>query len=77
MTHEAGEPVVDDTLLCVVNAGAAGVHFTIPTCTRDLRWAAVPDTFAADREDRVFEAGTGYPLPDRSVAALRLLAPDH
>jgi glycogen operon protein len=62
-----GEPIVGDTLLCLLNAAPKTIDFTLPSHVDQPIWECVLDTYDAAREGRQFLGGTAYPLADRSV----------
>jgi glycogen operon protein len=73
----AGQPIVGDSFLLLVNAHHEPIAFVLPTHQARLRWALVLDTRGWDMEPRapVFGAGDQYPLDGRSIAVLRLRHP--
>jgi glycogen operon protein len=70
-----GERIVDDTLLLLMNAGAEGVAFRLPSAPRG--WQLILDTRsgAPPNEDGgpLHEGGSGYELIERSLALFRLV----
>jgi glycogen operon protein len=64
----AGQPVVGDTLLYLLNADEKATDFTLPSFEPGLTWRCVIDTFDARREARTFTGGHIYQLGDRSAA---------
>jgi glycogen operon protein len=75
---ERGEPIVDDTLLLILNAGADPVDFRLPNRIGD-QWerlfdTAWPEPPTLSGEAR-FEGGSVYPAAERSFALLRLPRP--
>ncbi len=69
---DRGEPIHDDTLLILANAGETGVAFTLPPAPAGQAWELVLDTNGGG-----LAAGTGveapaYQLGSRSFAILRL-----
>jgi glycogen operon protein len=70
-----GERIVDDTLLLLMNAGAEGVAFRLPSVPRG--WQLILDTRsgAPPNEDGgpLHEGGSGYELIERSLALFRLV----
>ncbi|HEV8633794.1 MAG TPA: glycogen debranching protein GlgX, partial [Chloroflexota bacterium] len=71
---ERGDPIVDDTLLILLNAHHEPIPFTLPIDLPDTRWACVLDTTTADgcpggREE--FSGGDAVELTGRSVMLLR------
>jgi len=75
---ERGEPIVDDTLLMILNAGADPVDFRLPNRIGD-RWERLFDTVSPDPPTLSggprFEGGSAYPAAERSFALLRLPRP--
>jgi glycogen operon protein len=71
---DAGEPIVGDTIVYLLNAGEAPVDFTLSAFVPDPRWECLIDTFDETRAGRVFSGGTTYRMADRSVAVFRLQA---
>ena len=69
-----GEPVVDDTLLILLNAHHEPIRFILPANRRGVRWETLLDTRMADgqRHQRPVRGGETYDLEGRSVALLRL-----
>jgi len=65
-----GEPIVDDTLLVLLNADAAPLPFTLPKLASGLAWNRVFDTGIEHQPVAPAERGT-YPVAGRSVVALR------
>ena len=75
---EMGRPIRGDTLLLLLNSGTEEVSFVLPAHKEDGHWRLILDTTAEELvpERRGFrEAGTAYPLRDRSVALFRLHHP--
>ena len=70
-TSERGEPIVDDTLLALLNAQDSAVGFTLPATPADARWVTVLDTAHVPREPRKLLGGEQYPLEGRALALLR------
>ncbi|MEW6322902.1 MAG: glycogen debranching protein GlgX [Acidobacteriota bacterium] len=68
---ERGRPVAGNTLLALFNAGPVDVPFHLGTGAPPDAWACLIDTFAPEREGRVYPAGAVYPLGARSVALFR------
>jgi isoamylase len=70
-----GEPIVDDTLLMVLNAGEGAVRFRLPG-TSGRRWQVVLDTVLsdppADGDGRQVDAGSTYRVAERSLVLLRM-----
>jgi glycogen operon protein len=72
--NEAGQPIVGDTFLMLLNAHHEPVTFTLPAHQARLRWALVLDTREWETGPRApaFRAGDQYPLEGRSLVVLRL-----
>jgi isoamylase len=74
-TDEKGRPIVDDTLLILLNAHHGPLAFTLPAHKRGVRWQPMLDTsVAGDGEKSValLKGGERYELEARSIAVLRL-----
>jgi glycogen operon protein len=71
---ERGEPIVDDTLLVLLNAHHAKVPFTLPPLAPGHHWARLLDTFHNHTIERTFRAGIRYPLQGRSLALFKVAA---
>jgi isoamylase len=73
-TDPAGQPIVDDTLLLLLNAHHESVGFVLPASRPHVRWEPVLDTSVADGRvsARAQRAGATYHLAGRSLALLRL-----
>ncbi len=65
-----GEPIVDDTLLVLLNADAAPLPFKLPKLASGLAWNRVFDTGIEHQPVAPAERGM-YPVAGRSVVALR------
>ncbi len=63
-----GGPVLGETLVYLLNAGAAPVDFVLPAFERGLTWACLLETFDQARERQTFPAGEAFRLGDRAVA---------
>ena len=74
-TDERGQPVVDDTLLVLLNASEAGVSFSLPPAPADQRWISLIDTTMPRTDHARYAAGDSYALHPRSLAVLRLGRP--
>ncbi|MEO9254866.1 MAG: glycogen debranching enzyme GlgX, partial [Tepidiformaceae bacterium] len=73
LTEDEGEPVLDDTILILMNATDSPCDFKLPSAGGIGRWTSVLDT-AEPLEDvgaRRFRGGGTYPLKGRSMAILR------
>ncbi|MCS6897466.1 MAG: glycogen debranching enzyme GlgX, partial [Nitrospira sp.] len=74
-TDDKGRPIIDDTLLILLNAYHEPLGFTLPAHRRGVRWRPVFDTSVpSNAKGRVvvFKGGECYNLAGRSVALLRL-----
>ncbi|MCP9469622.1 MAG: glycogen debranching protein GlgX [Nitrospira sp.] len=74
-TDEKGRPIVDDTILVLLNAHHEPLAFTLPAHKRGVRWRPVFDTSAQPNAKNpvvVFKGGERYDLQGRSIAVLRL-----
>jgi isoamylase len=71
-----GLPIVDDTLLLLLNAHHEPLDFVLPAHRPRVRWQTVLDTRSPDGRVpvRVRRGGEPYPLEARSLALLRLRA---
>ena len=69
-----GKPVVDDTLLILLNAYHEPISFILPAHRRGVRWETLLDTRMADgqRRQHPVRGGESYDLEGRSVVLLRL-----
>jgi len=75
---ERGRPIRGKTLLLLLNSGIDEVSFVLPSHKDGEHWRLMLDTTAEELvpDRRGFrEAGTAYPLRDRSVALFRLHHP--
>jgi isoamylase len=72
---QKGRPIVDDTLLILLNAHHTPLAFTLPAHKRGIRWHAVVDSsLSGENEKQVsaFKGGEQYEMEARSIAVLRL-----
>ncbi len=71
---ERGNPVVDDTLLLLMNAHYDVIPFVLPAHRPRLRWQPVLDTRdpVPDPKAHLMRGGTPYSLEGRSLALFRL-----
>lgn len=72
-TDERGNPIVDDTLLILLNAHYEALAFALPAHRQEHRWEVLLDTRYATgtpAED-VLQGGDIYALESRSLALLR------
>ncbi len=69
-----GEPIIDDTLLLLLNAHHEMVPFTLPAHRAGVRWEIILDTREPDgrRKQGPMKGGEAYDLVGRSLALLRL-----
>ena len=69
-----GRPVVDDTLLLLINAHWEPIAFVLPAHQRSVRWEPLLDTREPDGQPRLrpFRGGQTYELEARSLALFRL-----
>jgi len=68
-----GEPVEDDSFLCLFNAHHEDIAFRLPVRRFGGRWQVVLETGTTGLEGRVLAARTDVSLQARSVAVLRRL----
>ena len=74
-TDEKGRPIVDDTLLILLNADHTPLTFTLPAHKRGVRWDPLIDTSANKQHPKKalpLKGGEQYERASRSVAVLRL-----
>ena len=72
---ERGNPIVDDTLLILLNSHHESIPFTLPAHRRKVRWEVALDTYdptSIDKKPRSMHGGETYDLQGRSLAILRL-----
>jgi glycogen operon protein len=72
---EKGRPILDDTLLVLLNAHHEQLPFTLPAHKRSVRWEMILDTAAKKqgmRKSPLLRGGTPYNLHARSLVILRL-----
>jgi len=74
LTDEEGRPIIDDTLLILMNVAPKDVSFRIPAAQQN--WVFVLDTAKPDLPEgsKTFRPGTRYPLTARSIAILKVPA---
>ncbi|MCC6383074.1 MAG: glycogen debranching protein GlgX [Dehalococcoidia bacterium] len=72
LTDEEGRPVLDDAIVILMNASAAGVAFTLPPAVGAERWSLTLDTARPHEREgaRRLRGKAPYPLASRSVAVL-------
>jgi isoamylase len=78
-TDEKGRPIVDDTLLILLNAHHTPLTFTLTAHKRGVRWQPLLDTSASSfhpKEVHLIKGGEHYEIDARSLAVLRLLRHD-
>lgn len=75
---DEGDPIVDDTILVLMNAHHDTIPFTMPITNPGHRWERIFDTADDDAPQALFDAFTVYQIKDRSLAVFRtqLDAPD-
>ncbi|MPY90472.1 MAG: glycogen debranching protein GlgX [Luteitalea sp.] len=75
-TTDRGEPVVDDTLLILLNANERSIDFTLPPpppdCGSDCAWVLELDTCSPTIPKDHARVGAAYKMGGRSLALLRL-----
>ena len=69
---ERGEPIHDDTLLILLNAGETPMAFTLPPAPIRQAWELVLDTNGGSLAPAAGVAAPSYDLGSRSLAVLRL-----
>jgi glycogen operon protein len=69
---ERGEPIHDDTLLVLLNAGETAVTFVLPSIQLGQAWELVLDTNGSGPGPDANISAPVYPLGSRSLAVLRL-----
>jgi glycogen operon protein len=72
---EKGRPIVDDTLLILLNAHHEPLSFTLPAHKRGVRWQPVLDTAASGaslKHVTTLKGGVRYDVEARSLVVLRL-----
>lgn len=72
---QKGRPIVDDTLLVLLNAHHTPLAFTLPAHKRGIRWHPVLDTTLSGENGKQvtgFKGGEQYDMEARSIAVLRL-----
>ena len=74
-TDSKGRPIVDDTLLILLNAHYAPLAFTLPAHKRGIHWYPLLDTAVspgAEKPISMLKGGERYRMDARSIAVLRL-----
>ncbi|HEV2419069.1 MAG TPA: glycogen debranching protein GlgX [Terriglobia bacterium] len=71
---QRGNPVVDDTLLIILNSHHEPLDFTLPVDQPDEQWDLLLDTreAAGKGQHPPLETGKAYPMEARSLAMLRI-----
>ncbi len=72
---EKGRPIVDDTILILMNAHHERISFTLPAHKQGVRWESILDTSAPGRRKkkvRVLRGGERYDVEARSLALMVL-----
>jgi glycogen operon protein len=69
-----GRPIVGDTLLILMNAGARAIDFVLPAVEWGDRWEVLIDTRSAEPPSLSLSAtaGESYALLDRSMVVMRM-----
>lgn len=72
-----GNPIVDETLLILLNPGAEAIEFVLPAHRSRMRWELLLDTRepTGARQQRLLRGGVVFHLETRSMALLRLRTP--
>jgi glycogen operon protein len=70
--NERGERIIGDSLLLLLNSGAHGVPFVLPTLSPAERWETLIDTADPWAPPRRLRASDRYELQARSMAVLKL-----
>lgn len=73
---ERGRRIVGDTLLLLFNASHEPIPFTLPEHREDQIWQRLIDTADPHAEQIPMTGGTVYDLEARSMAVLRIAAPE-
>lgn len=74
-TDEKGRPIVDDTLLMLLNAHHEPLGFTLPAHKRGVRWLPILDTSVtagSEKPVNLLKGGEEYEVEARSIAVMRL-----
>jgi isoamylase len=70
-----GRPIVDDTLLILLNAHHTPLAFTLPAHKSGIRWCPLLDTALTGETEKpvtILKGGEQYDMEARSIAVLRL-----
>ena len=70
--NEAGDRIVGDTLLLLLNASDRLISFALPAQRPGQRWQLEFDTSGDREEFPSFTGGDTYPLQPRSLSVLRI-----
>lgn len=62
-----GEPIVDDSMLMLINASELNLAFLLPDLEEHEYWECVLDTFHPKRASRNVKPGAAYQLSNRSL----------
>lgn len=74
-TDAKGRPIVDDTLLILLNAHHTPLSFTLPAHKSGIRWCPLLDTALTGGTEKpvtILKGGEHYDMEARSIAVLRL-----
>jgi isoamylase len=74
-TDAKGRPIVDDTLLILLNAHHTPLPFTLPAHKSGIRWCPVLDTALIGETEKpvtILKGGERYDMEARAIAVLRL-----
>jgi glycogen operon protein len=69
---DQGVPIVDDTILYLMNASPDAVSFLLPAFVPGAKWDCIVDTFDDQRRGGRLDGGTAYRLDSHSVAVFVL-----
>ncbi len=72
---EKGRPIIDDTLLILLNAHHTPLAFTLPAHKRGIRWRPLLDTAVTGETAKpvsILKGGVQYEMEARSIAVLQL-----
>lgn len=74
-TDAKGRPIMDDTLLILLNAHHTPLAFTLPAHKSGIRWCPLLDTALAGETEKpvtILKGGERYDMEGRSIAVLQL-----
>jgi len=74
-TDEKGRPIIDDTLLILLNAHHTPLPFTLPAHKHSVHWQPILDTAVTAVSEKLvttLKGGEQYEMEARSIAILRL-----